>query len=71
MDGSEIDADAAKLPFIHGRYIIMLPDNAQNVSASIDEPQCASVCPVWLLLMFLNFREAKEDLTAKKREDAR
>ena len=65
MDGSEIDADAPQAPVSMDLYYIVT-DKCTECVGFHDEPQCASVCPVDCCVDDPNFRETKEELTAKK-----
>jgi len=65
MDGSQIDADAPQAPVSMDLYYIVT-DKCTECVGFHDEPQCASVCPVDCCVDDPNFRESKEELTAKK-----
>jgi ferredoxin len=65
MDGSQIDADSAQAPKAMDIYYIVT-DKCTECVGFHDEPQCASVCPVDCCVDDPDFRESKEDLTAKK-----
>ncbi|MFM9026723.1 MAG: 4Fe-4S dicluster domain-containing protein [Bacteroidota bacterium] len=65
MDGSQIDADAAQEPKAMDIYYIVT-DKCTECVGFHDEPQCASVCPVDCCVDDPDFRESKDELTAKK-----
>jgi ferredoxin len=65
MDGSQVDADAPQTPVSMDLYYIVT-DKCTECVGFHDEPQCASVCPVDCCVDDPNFRESKEELTAKK-----
>lgn len=65
MDGSEIDANAAQSPVATDIYYIVT-DKCTECVGFHDEPQCASVCPVDCCVDDPDFRESKDELSAKK-----
>ncbi|MFM7216833.1 MAG: 4Fe-4S dicluster domain-containing protein [Bacteroidota bacterium] len=65
MDGSQIEADAAQAPKAMDIYYIVT-DKCTECVGFHDEPQCASVCPVDCCVDDPDFRESKDELTAKK-----
>ncbi|MEO8087120.1 MAG: 4Fe-4S binding protein [Bacteroidota bacterium] len=65
MDGTQVDADATQTPVSMDLYYIVT-DKCTECVGFHDEPQCASVCPVDCCVDDPNFRESKEELTAKK-----
>jgi len=65
MDGSQVEADAVQAPVSMDLYYIVT-DKCTECVGFHDEPQCASVCPVDCCVDDPNFRESKEELTAKK-----
>ncbi|MBK9401574.1 MAG: 4Fe-4S dicluster domain-containing protein [Bacteroidetes bacterium] len=65
LDGSAVDADAPQTPKSMDVYYIV-SDKCTECVGFHDEPQCAAVCPVDCCVDDPDFRESKEELTAKK-----
>ncbi|MBK7887031.1 MAG: 4Fe-4S dicluster domain-containing protein [Bacteroidetes bacterium] len=65
LDGSAVDADAPQTPKSMDVYYIVT-DKCTECVGFHDEPQCAAVCPVDCCVDDPDFRESKEELTAKK-----
>ena len=65
MDGAEIDANTPQPPKSMDLYYIV-SDKCTECVGFHDEPQCAAVCPVDCCVDDPDYRESKEELTAKK-----
>ena len=65
LDGSAVDADAPQTPKSMDVYYIV-SDKCTECVGFDDEPQCAAVCAVDCCVDDPDFRESKEELTAKK-----
>jgi ferredoxin len=65
LDGSQVDADAPQAAKSMDVYYIV-SDKCTECVGFHDEPQCAAVCPVDCCVDDEDYRESKEELTAKK-----
>ena len=65
MDGTAIEANAPQAPKSMDLYYIV-SDKCTECVGFHDEPQCAAVCPVDCCVDDPDYRESKEELTAKK-----
>ncbi|MSP69963.1 MAG: ferredoxin, partial [Bacteroidetes bacterium] len=63
--GISADADAAQQAVSMDLYYIV-SDKCTECVGFHDEPQCAAVCPVDCCVDDEDWRESKEELTAKK-----